>query len=217
VPNAPFVAPDGQWVGFFDGPALKKVPITGGPPITVIQNTFAGSGGALGATWNAQGTIVFVTSTTRGLRQVSAAGGEVQTLTTPDRARGEIRHSWPVFLPDGKSVLFTIVSRSDDGTDARDIALLDLETKTQTVLIRGGSTARYLPTGHVVYGAGDTLRAVAFDLERRAVVGTPMPVVVPVGFSEAGAYEFDVAADGTLVYMTSGRSLVTRRGSFIAI
>ena len=36
APRNPFVSPDGQWVGFFDGnTALKKVAITGGPAITV--------------------------------------------------------------------------------------------------------------------------------------------------------------------------------------
>ena len=31
-PTQPFISPDGQWMGFFDGMVLKKVAITGGPP-----------------------------------------------------------------------------------------------------------------------------------------------------------------------------------------
>jgi serine/threonine-protein kinase len=202
-PTAPFIAPDGQWVGFFDGAALKKVAITGGPPVTVVPSTFTGSGSPLGATWSPQGTIVFATSGTRGLRRVSAAGGNVETLTTPDRARGEIRHIWPEFLPDGKRVLFT-VTKAGFGVEAFDIVLLDLEAGTQSVLIRGGNHARYLRSGHLVYGAGDTLHAVAFDLKRRAVVGTPVPALAAVGSRGFSAYELDVAADGTLVYLPSG-------------
>jgi serine/threonine protein kinase/Tol biopolymer transport system component len=198
-PAAPFIAPDGQWVGFFDGTSLKKVAISGGPPVTLAQNTITGSGGPFGATWSAQGTIVFATSTTRGLRRISAAGGEVETLTTPDRSRGEFRHGWPEFLPDGRNLLFTV-----DAGGILNIVLLDVATGTQTVLIRGGSRARYVPTGHLVYEIDDTLRAVAFDLERRSVVGTPVPVLAPDG----GAYEFDVAADGTLVYLTGRASSV---------
>jgi serine/threonine-protein kinase len=209
APTAPFIAPDGQWVGFFDGPALNKVAITGGPPVTLIQNTFTGSGGPFGATWSAQGTIVFATSGTRGLRRISAAGGEVETLTTPDRARGELNHRWPEFLPDGRSLLFTITGSADVTRSGADIVLLDLETKTQTVVIRGGSNARYLPTGHLVYGTGGTLRAIRFDLERRTVVGTAEPVVDTAGCSAGGAYEFDIAADGTLVYRTSGSGVLS--------
>jgi serine/threonine-protein kinase len=45
--RAPFVSPDGQWVGFWDGVAtLRKVSITGGPPITL-----ATLGASRGATW----------------------------------------------------------------------------------------------------------------------------------------------------------------------
>ncbi len=35
-PYGPFVSPDGQWIGFFDGvSSLKKVAITGGPVVTL--------------------------------------------------------------------------------------------------------------------------------------------------------------------------------------
>ncbi|MBI4888943.1 MAG: serine/threonine protein kinase, partial [Acidobacteria bacterium] len=33
APRGVFVSPDGQWIGFFDGASLKKVAITGGPPV----------------------------------------------------------------------------------------------------------------------------------------------------------------------------------------
>jgi Tol biopolymer transport system component len=201
--NTPFVAPDGQWVGFFEATALKKVPITGGPPVTVypISGAF---GGAFGAVWGADGTIVFATGSPGGLRRVSAAGGEAETLTTIERAAGAIGHRWPEFLPDGRSLLFTISSLIE-GRPSADVALLDMATRTQTVLIRGGSRARYLPTGHLVYGTEGTLRAVRFDLERKSVVGAPVPVLTSVGYSSTTvAYEYDVAADGTLVYRPGG-------------
>jgi serine/threonine-protein kinase len=123
---------------------------------------------------------------------------------------------WPAFLPDGQHLLFTIV-KSGFGPDAFDIALLDLTTGTQTVVIRGGSRAQYLPTGHLVYGSGDTLLAVGFDLARRAAVGTPVPVLASLTAFGLNGQEFDVAADGTLVYMTSPSGLrslvwVDRRG-----
>ncbi len=57
------------------------------------------------------------------------------------------------------------------------IAMLDLQTGTSKMLFRGGSHAHYVPTGHLVYGVAGTLRAVAFDLERLEVVGTPVPVL----------------------------------------
>ena len=209
-PTQPFISPDGQWVGFFDGLDLKKVAITGGPPVTVFRDSNP-SGGPLGATWRADDTIVFAGSSVAGLRRVSAAGGEVEALTTLDGARGEVRHVWPQFLPGGRALLFTIFYAGRAPDDAR-IAVLDLETGERTVLLNGRQ-ARYLPSGHIVYGTEGTLRAVAFDLERRAVVGSPVPVLASVtrNQSAGGAYEFAVAADGTLVYLTtSGVSPTTR-------
>ena len=50
----------------------------------------------------------------------------------------------------GQAVLFTIVPAG--GSDNAQIAVLDLQTGTSKVLVRGGSHAHYVPTGHLVYG-----------------------------------------------------------------
>ena len=43
APNGPFVSPDGQWIGFADGRGvLKKVPVTGGPAVTLATLDTAG-------------------------------------------------------------------------------------------------------------------------------------------------------------------------------
>src|SRR5207247_2575429 len=65
--QAPFISPDGQWVGFFTANALKKVSIAGGPSITLCRVT----GTPLGASWGDDGTIVFATTDrTTGLMSV---------------------------------------------------------------------------------------------------------------------------------------------------
>ena len=174
APSGPFVSPDGQWIGFFDGvTALKKVAITGGPAVTLGRP----GGTAVGASWGPDGTIIFATNDrTTGLQRIAAAGGEPTVLTRPNRAGGEDDHLWPEILPGGQAVLFTITATTG-GLDQAQVAVLDLRTGTQTVLIRGGSDARYVSSGHLVYAAAGTLRAVAFDLARLAVVGTPVPVL----------------------------------------
>jgi hypothetical protein len=64
-----------------------------------------------GASWGADGTIIFATSnTTTGLQRIPASGGEATVLTRPNRANGEADHIWPEFLPGGNSVLFTITA-----------------------------------------------------------------------------------------------------------
>ena len=41
---------------------------------------------------------------------------------------------------------------------------------------RGGSHARYVPSGHIVYMHEGTLFAVPFDLKRLEVTGQPAPI-----------------------------------------
>jgi len=77
---------------------------------------------------------------------------------------------------------------------------------TQTVLLRGGHHAQYVRSGHLVYGAAGTLRAVACDLERFTVSGNPVPVVERVVTTPVGAVDAVVGANGTLVYVSGGRS-----------
>ena len=76
-----------------------------------------------------------------------------------------------------------------------------LATGERTVLVEEGYGPRYLETGHLLYGLGDSLMAVPFDVERLEVTGGPVPLVEGVNRAEfAGAAVVDVARNGTLVY-----------------
>jgi hypothetical protein len=161
-PRGAFISHDGRWIGYQAGDpagrgnALRKVPIDGGPAVTISaigQNMRGGS-------WAADDTIVFATINAQtGLLRVPAAGGTPDVLTTPAGADGEVDHLWPQHLPDGRHVLFAI-SRLD-GT--WDVALLSLETKTWRVLVKDALSPRYMPSGHLLYATGSAVRAVAFD------------------------------------------------------
>jgi eukaryotic-like serine/threonine-protein kinase len=201
APIGPFVSPDGQWIGFADGTNLKKVTITGGSAVPLVR---LGGVGFRGATWGPDGTIVFATAdTATGLQRVADGGGEPTVLTQANRTGGEADHLWPEFLPGGQAVLFTIADTSG-GLDQAQIAVLDLRTGVQTTLIRGGTDAHYVPSGHLIYGAAGTLRAVGFDLVRLAVVGTPVTVVPQIVTTANGAVDVAVAGDGTFVYVPGG-------------
>ena len=130
-------------------------------------------------------------------------------LTTPDETQGERNHWWPEFLPGGRAVLFTIVKGDSD--QDREIAVLDLETNEYTVLIPGGSYPRYASTGHIIYGAESTLRAVPFDLARREVIGDPVPVLQGVMMKLSGAVNFSLSSTGSLVYASGSGGVGARR------
>ena len=109
-------------------------------------------------------------------------------LTRPAQARGELDHLWPEMLPGGRAVLFTITATG--GLDAAQVAVLDLATGTSRVVVPGGSHAHYVPSGHLVYTAGGTLRAVPFDLDRLETRGTPVTVLPRLVTKSQGAAEF---------------------------
>ena len=205
--NQVSVSPDSQSVVFAEGNTLRTIALTGGPAKTIISG-IAG----YGAAWAADGTIVLPVTDRGGLHRVPAGGGDVTTLTRPDAEHGELAHVWPAMLPGGRAVLFTITATTG-GLDAAQIAVLDLVSLTSRVLVRGGSDAHYVPGGfsspespdreggHLVYVKGSTLVAVPFDLARMEVRGTPVPVLTRLATMSIGSGHFDVAANGTLLYL----------------
>ncbi|HVH28315.1 MAG TPA: protein kinase [Vicinamibacterales bacterium] len=199
APIDPFFSPDGQWIGFFNtNNSIQKVAVTGGLPMNLVA---LGGAASRGATWSDTGLIIFATTAASGLQTVPASGGHAEVLTTPDREKGEGDHVLPQMLPRGRGVLFTILPATG-GLDRAQAAVLDLTTKTYKVILRGGSQARYLPTGHLVYAAGATLRAVPFDLDTLEVATSPPIPVLSHAAAASGAANFDVSANGTLVYVT---------------
>ena len=79
-----------------------------------------------------------------------------------------------------------------------------LDGGTRQVVIQGGTDARYLPTGHLVYARGGNLLAVPFDRGTLKTTGSAVAVVDGVAQSVGnftGAAHFSVSHDGTLAYV----------------
>ena len=164
-PSMPFFSPDGAWVGSYDqaNQALRRVSVDGGPMETITDQL----GGVLrGASWALDDTIVYANANGGGLWRVSAVGGVPEPLTVP--GEGETYHRWPSVLPDGQGVLFT-VGTAESATDQ--VAVLSLETLDWDILPLEGTAPQYVPTGHLLYVADNTVRAVPFDMKRRVVTG----------------------------------------------
>ena len=190
----PFISADGNWVGFFEGSrALYRVSILGGPPVHIVDVPGNGSG----ASWGPDDTIIFATNAVEsGLLRVPMGGGELEVLTRPDADRGELDHLWPEILPGGQAVLFTILAPG--GPQSSQVAVLSLESGDYDVLVPGGSSPRYVPTGHIVYGVDGTLRAVGFDLNSLTVTSDPVSVVENVRMGPTGAADFGRCARGVV-------------------
>ena len=192
----PFFSPDSQWIAFFAEGKLKKISVQGGAAITLCDVP-----SDRGGTWSQDGTIVISGNTRVGLSKVSSAGGTPEPLTALDPQKAGDTHRWPQFLPGGKDVIFTSAVAADNFDDA-DIAAYSAGTGKWKTILHGGSYARYLSSGHLVYVHKGTLFAVPFDAKRLEITGQPIPVVEGLTTNtDTGAAQFSVSDSGTLLYV----------------
>ena len=195
--TTPFVSPDGEWLGFVQGSPpdnlLFKVPLRGGPLTRIAESPER----TYGADWGPDDTIVF--GTMSGLFKVAAGSITPVPVTKGDGTLAGA-HSWPSFAGSADLVLFSI------GQEANaKLAAVSMATGTVTELGVSGTSPRYLPTGHIAYATSDgVLWAVAFDLDRIALTGVPVPLESGVRVRlVSGSADFDVSNSGTLVYVAA--------------
>jgi len=111
-----------------------------------------------------------------------------------------LTHRWPDILPGGKTALFTVHGPSGDYERAR-IGAVSIETGERRIVFEGGTHARYVPSGHIVYVRAGSLFAVPFDAKQLEVTGSPAPVLDGVaGHAPAGFAHYAISRTGSLVY-----------------
>jgi serine/threonine-protein kinase len=198
--DQPFFSPDGRWVGFFADQKLKKISLAGGPPQIIAE-----ASNPWGATWGQEGEIVFCPDDDLGLWRVRDSGGPPEHLISPRSKQGTGEPCWPEFLPDSEAVLFTDV-RGITADTAR-ICVLELESGATKTLIDNASYARYLPTGHLVFGQEGAVYVTPFDATRREVTGPSVPVPEPIFYDmDNGVPDLAFSSGGTLAFIRGGSS-----------
>ncbi len=203
---SPVFSPDSRWVAFWSGAdqALKKVAVGGGaavPICPVADQPF-------GMSWDTSG-ILFGQG--KGIMRVSANGGTPDVIVT--LKEGEQAYG-PQMLPGGETVLFTrATGTAVDRWDHAQIVTQSLRSVERKTLVDGGSDARYLPTGHLVYARGAVVFAVPMNIRRLVVTGGAVPMVEGVrrgAVQDAtGAAQFSVSSTGSLIYVTGPLSRAT--------
>ena len=200
--SAPFFSPDGASVGFSAGSAIKWLPLEGGVAAAIAERA-GNAGGA--ATWLPDGTIVFPAEG-RGLLAVPASGGAVRLLTSIDRERGELEHLWPIPVPGGRAVSFTV---HYGARDTQRVHAVSLDSGARTMLVEGNG-ARFLPSGHIVFQRLGSLWAARFDPARLAVTSPPAAVLDHVGIADDWSPIVSAAESGSLAYATGGQPYLPR-------
>jgi serine/threonine protein kinase/Tol biopolymer transport system component len=225
--TARFVAgeffPDGEWILYGEAAdviaalpqppfALRRIPVTGGMPITLLEGLTYASAPA-GTAWDGAKTLVILqteqpTMSSRILR-MPASGGAPEVLF---EGREELLGS-PTLLPGGEWLLLTSHPLQDIGDpDGAQIIVQSLRTEERRHLGLRGRDPRYLPTGHLVYVQGNTLLAVPFDLDDRRPTGVTVPLLGGVQRAANGQAQYSISDTGTLVYVSSAQRERTTSG-----
>jgi len=193
----PVFSPDGASIVFYAlaDQTLKMATVTGDTVTTICQ-----ADSPTGITWGPDG-IVFGQGR-KGIMRVSAGGGTPEVLVRVKD--GEVAQA-PQILPGSQHVLFTLATgTARDRSDRSHIVVQSLKSAERKTLVEGGSDARYVPTGHLVYALSGSLYAVPFDAQRLKVTGAPVPIVEGVSRDTAsvtGTGNFAFSSTGSLVYV----------------
>ncbi len=202
-----FWSPDSRFIAFDSGRKLRKIDISGGPPETLCGLTLKGVGGS----WNGDGVILFG-QFGGPIMRVSAAGGVATPITTLDASQGDVAHTVPWFLPDGRRFLYL----RDLGTSgAISVGSLDVKPEGQDSrrLVKSDFGPAYMPSSGSDLGQllfvrqtqdGGTLMAQPLDARHLSLLGDPVRVQKEsVGvFLDSGL--FSVSTNGTLAYWSPG-------------
>ena len=196
----PFWSPDSRSIAFFANGKLRRVDAVGGPATTLCD-----SPPGLRGTWNRDGVILF-NGPAGGLFRVADSGGTPVPVTSLDAPRRETGHKFPHFLPDGRTFLFTVTG-PEGGIYAG-----SLDSTSVTRLLRGDvGQSFYVQPGYILVVRQQTLVAIPFDVQRRDMSATALPVAHHV---RSGL--FSASPNGNIAYRSGGddRQLVwlTRDG-----
>jgi Tol biopolymer transport system component len=202
---SPFWSPDSRYVGFGAGGKLKKIDITGGPPVTLCD-----APSPRGGAWNKNGVILFTPANAPPgvLLRVSAAGGTPAPVTELDTSRNENSNRYPWFLPDQRHFLYMGRSREAEKTA---IFVGDLESKERKQIVSGDTTAAYAPAtgrnpGYLLFMRDRTLMAQPFDAGKLATTGEAVPIAEQVEHLNNLYGVFGVSETGVLAYIAGGGS-----------
>jgi len=191
--RAPSVSPDGAWIAFTAGNAIRKIPTAGGTAITVADsaNTLLRTP----VTWLDDGTVVFI-GRDWNIRRVNAAGG-ASTVSWQNPA-GRFPF-FPAALPGARGVVFALCDAAC--RDVRELWVLDLRSGEAKRLLPEGWWGFHAPTGHLLYTLSDgRLFAARFDLDRLELSGDAVPVLDQVKLDGA-VTDLAISRNGTLLMM----------------
>ena len=189
---SPFFSSDGASVGFLDGTHIRKVPLSGGTPVSLceVHNIVRG------ASW--EGDVIVFGMDGVGILRVSGSGGEPEKILTFDSGFVPWR---PQLLAGAEFFLFVTGDDGDYNVEVADVAT----GENRRLLIEDATDPRFVPPGHLVFLRGDAIWAAPFDLDSAQIVGELAPVIHSLRSTDSRRdidtrARISVSSNGTLAY-----------------
>lgn len=193
----PFFSPDNQYIAFFAGGRLKKIPVAGGSPV-VIASVLSARGGS----WGRKNVILYAPDAGGPLWRVDADGSNARPVTDKIFSTADASHRWPQFLPDGEHFFFWQGNFNESELDPNTgIYVTDLEAKQKKRIVMCRSSAGYANEQLFYVDEKNALVAIGYKPPYGDTTGRPRVVAEEAGLNPSTYWAaFAVAENGTLLY-----------------
>ena len=191
----PFWSPDSRQFGFFAEGKLRKFDLQNG----VVQ-VLADAPTSRGGTWSVDGKIVFAAEFRAGLQIIDAKGGAATPLTKNPAV--EKSHRWPLFLPDGRHVVF-LVQRAEGGArnDPSTIEVISVDGSNRRTLLAANSSTLFSAPDALMFWKDGVLYGQTINPTEGTLSGEPFVVATEVSYDTNESARATVSATGRLIYM----------------
>jgi len=204
----PFFSPDARTLGFRAAGRYQRVPVAGGPVVTICT----ASGGS--AAWLDDGTIVF--AGTESLWRVPAQGGTPRQLATAGPSQRTTNDQRPVLgfiSPTGVPGRSYVLAGVWDGDTIESYSIVSVSLTDGSIrsVVRNAAQPMLLAPDQLAFFRRDTIMTVPFDASSGSITAEPATAVTGVRtntWADAGRCD---ASNGTLVYTPGARRGAGRR------
>jgi len=190
-------SPDGRSLAVYaaiEG-VIKRMDLGSGAAVTVCR-----ADNVFGMTWDRSGIISG--QGRKGILRCALDGNPPEQLA---RVQDGEEADEPQILPDGKTLLFTIAKTAEGLTrwDSARIVVQSLASGNRRTIVDGGSSARYVTSGHILYARGGVVFATSFTAAGE-ITGQSVAVVKGVrrvGGAVTGGAQYALSDTGHLFYI----------------
>lgn len=205
-------AQDSKSIAFATGREWRLLDLAGGESRIICTMSGAAGGGGGGGSLNRNNVLLFPQA--GAIYQVESLGAVPSPVTTVDTDKGELLHTSPQFLPDGRHFLFVAAGQRHEDSA---LFVASLGSKERTLLAHMDSNFVFVPRragsdqGYVVYGRQSTLMALPFDAASRKITGAAVRVMEGVDFANSAPgtmhyTDFSIAASGSVLAYSALRN-----------